>query len=360
MEIEKLEKQRDQEITGFFWLGLQIAFIFGIPAFLAVFISKKIILLTGNKNATTIALVISFILSWVIVFIIYQKKSKKLKIIEDNIKKLRKEANNKYYMFRISREITQVTPDTILMIGNFKISNSTITSILILIMLSAFCYFVIRKFKINPDKKQTAFELLVESMLNLIEQITGSAKHAKVIFPLIASLFLYIGISNLISIIPGLMSITYDNYPIFRSPTSDFNTTFGLAIGSVFLTNIISISDWGFFGHLGKFIKFKEVYLGFKDGLKSGLMSIIDFAIGLLDIVGELAKVVSLSLRLFGNMYAGEILAGLILGAFAYAIPILWTAMSLLSGVIQAIVFGSLTTAYYMLAVKIKEGEEGT
>ncbi|MDD3662646.1 MAG: F0F1 ATP synthase subunit A [Candidatus Pacebacteria bacterium] len=263
-------------------------------------------------------------------------------------------------MFRIHRETSGVTPDTIMTIGDFKIANTTLTSILILLVFAAICFFVIRKYRVRPNKSQTAVEILFESMLDLIKQITGGEKYAKAIFPLIASLFLYIGFSNLISIIPGLMSITIDGVSIFRSPTSDFNTTFGLALGAVVLTNIVSIKDWGFFGHLGKFFKFKDVYLGFKKGLKSGVMAIIDFAIGLLDIIGELAKVVSLSLRLFGNMYAGEILATLILGAFAYGIPILWTSMSLLSGVIQAIVFGSLTTAYYMLAVKIKEGEEGT
>lgn len=263
-------------------------------------------------------------------------------------------------MFRIHRETSGVTPDTIMTIGDFKIANTTLTSILILLVFAIICFFVIRKYRVRPNKSQTAVEILFESMFDLIKQITGGEKYAKTLFPLIASLFLYIGFSNLISIIPGLMSITIDGISIFRSPTSDFNTTFGLALGAVVLTNVISIKDWGFFGHLGKFFKFKDVYLGFKKDLKSGVMSIIDFAIGLLDIIGELAKVVSLSLRLFGNMYAGEILATLILGAFAYGIPILWTSMSLLSGVIQAIVFGSLTTAYYMLAVKIKEGEEGT
>ena len=262
-------------------------------------------------------------------------------------------------ILQVSREITQVTPDPILMIGNFKITNSTLASLLILILFLAFCLFVIRKYRIRPNKSQTIIELLFESMFDLITQITGSEKYAKTLFPLIATIFMYVGISNLISIIPGFTSITFNGYSVFRSPTSDFNTTFGLAVGAVFLTNVVSMKDWGFFGHLGKFFKFKEVYLGFKDSFKSGFMAIIDFAIGLLDIVGELAKVVSLSLRLFGNMYAGEILAGLILGAFAYVIPLLWTAMSLLSGVIQAIVFGSLTTAYYMLAVKIKEGKEG-
>ena len=263
-------------------------------------------------------------------------------------------------MFRIHREITNVNPASIINIGNFKIANTTLASFLILVFFILFSYFAIRKYKINPNKSQTIVEILLESMLDLLTQITGSIKYAKVLFPLIASLFLYIGFSNLMGIIPGIMSIEWNGLPVFRSPTSDFNTTVGLALGSVVLTNAISIKDWGFFGHLDKFFKFKDVYNGFKGGLKSGFLSIIDFAIGLLDIVGEIAKVVSLSLRLFGNMYAGEILAGLILGSFAYGIPILWTSMSLLSGVVQAIVFGSLTTAYYMLAVKIKEGEEGT
>ena len=261
-------------------------------------------------------------------------------------------------MFRINRETSEVMPDTIMMIENFKITNSTLTSILILFIFILICFFVIRKYKLRPNKSQSAVEILIESMFNLIKQITASEKYARVLFPLIATIFVYIGFSNLISLIPGLMSITINDISLFRSPTTDFNTTFGLAIGSVVLTNVVSIKDWGFFGHLGKFFKFKDIYLGFKKNIKSGFMAMIDFAIGLLDIVGELAKIISLSLRLFGNMYAGEILATLILGSFAYVIPILWTTMSLLSGVIQAIVFGSLTTAYYMLAVKIKEGEE--
>jgi F-type H+-transporting ATPase subunit a len=263
-------------------------------------------------------------------------------------------------MFKIEREITLVNPDIITMIGNFRLTNSTITSFLVLILFIVFCIFIVGRYKVNPNKSQSAIELLLESMLDLIKQITGGEKYAKVLFPLIASLFLYIGISNLISLIPGFTSIMVNDVSLFRSPTSDFNTTIGLALGSVVLTNVISIKDWGLFGHLGKFFKFKDVYLGFKDGIKSGIMALIDFAIGLLDIIGEIAKVVSLSLRLFGNMYAGEILAIIMLGSFAYVVPILWTAMSLLSGVIQALVFGSLVTAYYMLAVKIKEGEEGT
>lgn len=255
-------------------------------------------------------------------------------------------------MFRLEREISSVNPETIFSIGSFRISNTTLLSLLILFALIGFCFFSVRKFKLRPNKTQTLVEFLVEQMIGLISQITGSKKHAEIIFPLVASMFVYIGISNLISIVPGLTSITIDGKALFRSPTADFNTTFGLALGSIVLLNFISLRDYGFFGYIGKFFKFKDIVLGFKKGIMDGFMAIIDFGIGLLDIVGEIAKIVSLSLRLFGNMYAGEVLATLILGAFAYVLPLTWTAMSLLSGVIQALVFGSLVTAYYMLAIK--------
>lgn len=260
-------------------------------------------------------------------------------------------------MFRLEREISSVTPDSIFMIGNFKIANTTLLSFFILILFAILCFFVIRKFKIQGGKFQGFIEYLYEGMITLVEQITGSKKHAAIIFPLIGALIFYIVVSNLIGIIPGITTITIGGKSVFRSPTSDFNTTFGLAFGCVLLLQFISIKDWGFFGHLGKYFKFKEIFLGFRKGFMDGFMAIIDFAIGLLDIVGELARVVSLSLRLFGNMYAGEVLATLILGAFAYGVPVLWSAMSLLSGVIQSIVFGSLVASYYILSVKPDESE---
>lgn len=262
-------------------------------------------------------------------------------------------------MFRLARDISGVEPETIFTIGNFKIANSTALAFFIMVLLAVFCYFAVRRYRMRPAKGQALIEVLVEGMLSFISQITGERKHAEKIFPLIAAIFIYIGLSNLIGIIPGLTSLQFDGRSIFRSPTSDFNTTFGLALGAVVMLQVVSIRDFGIFGYIGKFFKFKEIYLGFRQGIGAGFMAIIDFLIALLDIVGEIAKVISLSLRLFGNMYAGEVLATLILGAFAFVLPITWSAMSLLSGVVQALVFGSLVTAYYMLAIK-PEGETGT
>ncbi|MFZ2523218.1 MAG: FoF1 ATP synthase subunit a [Minisyncoccia bacterium] len=259
-------------------------------------------------------------------------------------------------MFRLSRGIGGVHPDKIIDFGSFYLVNTTLLSILILLIFVAVSVSSYKRYKIKPGKFQVTAEVAVESMLDLLTQITGNVNMATKILPVVGSMFVYIAVSNLIGLIPGLTSVLYNGATVFRGPTTDFNTTFGLAFGSILFLQFISIRDFGVLGYLGKFFKFKEIYLGFRQSLGEGFMAIVDFFIGLLDIVGELAKVVSLSLRLFGNMYAGDVLATLILGAFAYVLPITWSAMSLLSGVVQSIVFGSLITSYYMLSVK----EEGS
>lgn len=255
-------------------------------------------------------------------------------------------------MFRITRDISSVHPDTIVSFGSFHIVNTTMTTILITLFFLFVCLYAYKKTNLRPGKMQAVFELLYEAMLDLLTQITGSKNVAGKLLPVIGSVFIYVTVANLVSMLPGLSAIMYDGSTVFRGPTSDFNTTFGLAFGSVFFLQLVSIKDFGFFGYLGKFFKFKEIYQGFKRSIGDGFMAIVDFFIGVLDIVGEFAKVISLSLRLFGNMYAGDVLSTLILGSFAYILPVTWSAMSLLSGVVQSIVFGSLVTSYYILAAK--------
>jgi F-type H+-transporting ATPase subunit a len=261
-------------------------------------------------------------------------------------------------MFRISRDISSVHPDIILTIGDWKVANTTLFSVFITIVFATICCVAYKKYRAYPGKIQAGFEIMCEAMENLMAQITGSKQSAKIIFPIIATVFVYIATANLLGMIPGLTTITFNGVALFRSPTSDFNTTFGLAFAAVIALQVVSIRDFGIFGHLNKFVKVKEVTQGFKKSIGDGFMSLVDFSIGLLDIIGEFAKVVSLSLRLFGNMYAGEVLSTLILGAFAFFLPVTWSAMSLLSGIVQSIVFGSLVTSYYMLSAKEPEPEE--
>jgi F-type H+-transporting ATPase subunit a len=260
--------------------------------------------------------------------------------------------------FQITRPISGIQPDIIFKIAGFPISNTTLLLLLIAFVLFIFSFFKIRKSSIIPDKVQSLVEIIYEGLSGLVVQVTGSMKLAEKILPLIGSIILFIGISNLIGlIVPGLTSITYDGISIFRTPTSDFNTTFGLALACIILTHIVSIRDWGILGHLGKFFQFKEIYLGFKKSGGAGGMAIVGFFIGLLDIISEFAKIIALSLRLFGNMYAGEVLMMVIFGGLAYFLPSLWIAMSLLTAVVQAIVFSLLVAAYYTLALKPEKEE---
>jgi len=256
---------------------------------------------------------------------------------------------------RVERGITGIQPEVLFYIKGFPIANSTLMIFLVVVLVLLLGVWSRKYLKEIPGMFQSTIEIIYETLYGHIKTLTGSDHHTKQIFSILGAIFIYIGISNYIGLIPGLTSITFDGVSIFRTPTADFNTTFGLAFGAVVVLHVVSIIDWGFLGHLGKFFKFKEIIQGFKKGVSEGIMAIVDFLIGLLDIIGEIAKVVSLSLRLFGNMYAGEVLMIIIMGAFAYILPSIWLAMGLLVGIIQAIVFGSLVTAYYMLSIKTAE-----
>ncbi len=253
---------------------------------------------------------------------------------------------------QISRPVDPISSETIFRIAGFPINNSTILIFLIALSIIFLCFFVIRRFKLRPDKTQSAIEIIYESMENHIIKLTGSKKEAKIILPFIGALFIFIGISNLLTIVPVLTNFTWNGKSILRPPTSDFNTAFGLAAGAILIIQLASIKDYGFFGYLGRFLKFKEVYLGFKKGFSSGFLSIVEFFIGLLDIVSEIAKIISLSFRLFGNMYAGMVLTTVFLGISAYILPSALVVSGLLFAIVQAIVFGSLITIFYMLSIK--------
>lgn len=254
--------------------------------------------------------------------------------------------------WRLEREIASVGPEIHGTIFGVPVANSFLLSVAITVVLALIAYFIVRKFQERPDTAQNFIEYIYEVMLDLTSQITGSEERSKKIFPVIGALFVYIGIANLIGLIPGVTSFTYKGGALFRTPTSDFNTTVGLALAMVLLIQLISIKEWGVLGYLGRFFKFKEVYQGFKQGVGAGMMAIVEFLVGLLDIVAECAKVISLSFRLFGNMFAGEVLAVLLLSAVAFVVPALWLSLNLLFAVVQAVVFGSLVAAYYSLAVK--------
>jgi F-type H+-transporting ATPase subunit a len=198
--------------------------------------------------------------------------------------------------------------------------------------------------------------MVYESIVDLTNQITGnSKKHTGILIDVIAGMMIYLLLANLLPLIPGLTDIQVNNVALFRQPTADFSTTLGLSLAAVIAIQFVSIKEWGILGHIGKYLPLKKVYLGFKKGIGSGFMTLIDVFVGLLDILGEFAKIISLSLRLFGNMYAGAVLMMIIFGAIAWGLPAVWLGMNIFTGVLQAMVFAVLVGAYYMLVIKNPE-----
>lgn len=251
-----------------------------------------------------------------------------------------------------TRELTSIQPEVLFHIGGFPIANSTMMILLMAILFLGLGLFKVKKFSLVPSSFQVGFEMVYESIFGLVEQITGSKKMAENIFPVIATILVYFAVANVISLIPGLTDITYNGVAVFRTPTSDINTALGVSIASVIALNLISLKDFGLVDYIGVYLPIKNIFKGFKKSFMDGFVALVDLFVGVLNVVGEVAKIISLSFRLFGNVYAGQVLAIIIMGAFAWALPAVWTIMSGFTGLLQGMVFASLVAVYYTLALK--------
>lgn len=253
--------------------------------------------------------------------------------------------------FQFKRGIVPIASDTVFLIGSFPVKNSTLSLVLITIFILATSLYFRKKISIDsPSKLQSFFELVYEALKGQIRSVTGSDYHARRIFPLIATIFIFVGLSNYLGLVPGLGSITWDGVNLFRTATSDFNTAFALAVGTLIVFHLITLNDFGPRGYFLKFIPLDKLREDTKKGGLAIIYIFVTLLVAILDIIGEFAKVISVSLRLFGNMYAGEVLTGVLVGLVAFVLPSFWVVFGLLGALVQTIVFGSLITVYYMQA----------
>lgn len=250
-------------------------------------------------------------------------------------------------MLTIAGEPLTVSSTILGYIGNLPITNTMTMAIFDLAVFILLCIAASRFSVTNPGKFQIAVEQVMEIITGLLAQIAGGKQVAWRILPLVSTLVVFILVSNLITtVLPVLSGFTYNGQPLFRSHTNDFNTTVALAFGMIIVVQMYSIRRFNPIGHIGRYLPLHKVAIGFSKGIKSGLLSLIDVFLGVLDLVSEFARVISLSLRLFGNMFAGELLVGVLMTMFAIFLPVPIIMLATLSGVIQSIVFGSLVSSY--------------
>ncbi len=250
--------------------------------------------------------------------------------------------------------------EPIFTIGKFPVTNSLLNTWLVIFIVAAFCLFFRSRIKIIPGRVQNIIEAVIESLLDIFDSITGSRAKTLKYFPFVFSFFVFILLNNWLGILPGVGSIgkiIMENgnkifVPFFRGGTADLNTTLALAIIAVVFSHIFSITTLGVWKYINKFINFKALIEIPKKIIKEPAILIINpikVFVGLIEIVGEFAKVISLSFRLFGNIFAGEVLLASMATLVAFGLPIPFMLLEILVGLIQALIFSILILVYITL-----------
>ena len=229
-------------------------------------------------------------------------------------------------------------------IGGFAITNTLVLAWIAMGILIFFGMAATYKLTPVPGRIQNFFELIVEQSYNFVKGIIGSDKDTERVYPFIITFFIFILLSNWLGLIPGVGTVGIAGehngqhvfIPFLRAPASDLNTTLAFAIISVSITNIFGIAAIGFSKHIGKFISFK---------------SPLAFFMGILETIAEVAKILSFSFRLFGNIFAGEVLLIVVASLIPYIAPLPFLGLEVFVGFIQALVFSMLTLIFIKVAI---------
>jgi len=229
-----------------------------------------------------------------------------------------------------------ITSEVLFHIGSLPVTNTLLTAWAVMLLLIIGSIIFSARMKRKPGRIQTAIEASIEGLLGFFGTIAGDEKVARRFFPITATIFVFVLFSNWAGILPGVGSIgffeTHEGeelfVPLFRSVYSDLNMTIALALIAVTLSHVFGFITVGLRGHIGKFISFKSPISAF---------------VGFLEIISEFGKIVSLSFRLFGNIFAGEVLLTIIAFLVPYAVPVPVLGLELFVGFIQALVFAVLS-----------------
>lgn len=233
----------------------------------------------------------------------------------------------------------ELAAETVGKLGFLPITNTLLVTIATTLILSTLAIFSTRKVVLTPSGMQNFLEMVLESAYGMVEEIAHSK--ARIFFPWVMTFFLFIITANWLGLLPGFGTIGfYESHsgkevfiPLLRSINADLNTTLSLALVSVVATHFFSIQALGIWDYLKKWFSANPIFL----------------FVGLLELVGEVTKLISLSFRLFGNIFAGEIVLATIAGIFAFVVPLPFYFLEIIVGFVQAAVFMMLTLTFMVL-----------
>lgn len=237
----------------------------------------------------------------------------------------------------------ELAAETLFTILTVPVTNTLIMSLLVTGMLVVLGFFLRARIALVPSSLQLTFEIFIEGAVDMLNGIFGSREKTMRYFPLIASIFIFILLSNWLGLLPGVGSIGFFEThngeetftPLFRGSATDLNFTLAFALMAVILTHSFGIAAIGAFKHASKFFSFK---------------SFMSFFVGILEFISEIGKLISFSFRLFGNIFAGEVLLALAFFFLPYVVPIPFLLFEVFVGLIQAFIFAMLTAVFISMA----------
>lgn len=224
-----------------------------------------------------------------------------------------------------------------------------VTSTLIMVwttmlLVVAFLLYMRPRLALIPGKMQVAIETLLGGGFDYMAQALESRELARKFFPLIMSIFIFVLALNWIGLLPGVTAIgiyteshgAHTLVPFWYPANTDLNVTIAVALIAFFAIEIAGIAALGLWKYGGKFINFS---------------SPLNFGIGIIELFSELARLVSFSFRLFGNVFAGKTLLVIAMFFVPFILPVPILAFELFVGLIQAFIFAVLTLFFIKLAI---------
>lgn len=241
-------------------------------------------------------------------------------------------------------------PEVLIQIGPLPVTNTIFNTILVDTVLIGGAIYLKKNIKKIPGTFQNIIEIIVSTLYKMTESVAG--ENTAKIFPYFVIFFLFITIANWSGLLPGGESLglkqVVDGHTEIasfnRNLTSDLNATLALSIISLIATHMLSLRKLGLKEYLSRFFSINPILL----------------FVGILEIISEITKVISLSFRLFGNMYAGEAVLGTISKLFAFGFPVPFMFLEIIVGLVQALVFSMLTMAFMSVLMTSHHQENHT
>ncbi len=308
--------------------------------------------------------------------------------------------------FRLPPVAVKAEPLPGLAIGNVAITNAIVTALLVDVILVVLAILGTRNIQLIPSGLQNFLEWVVEILYNLTELVAGT-KWTPRFFAIVATIFFYVLVSNWFGLIPGLTAfgLCEEHHtqqatehvavpglaaplvdhpeedprpplgcqagevivPLFRSPSTDLNNNFALALISVFMTQVFGVIALGpdyfsrYFNVKGMIRAFGPDEHGQRRGcggmLYAFVLGAINFFVGILETISEFAKIISFSFRLFGNIFAGEVMLLVLASLAPLMLTLPFLGLEVFIGLIQAFIFYILTLAFFTVAT-VSHGEE--